>query len=158
MRTAGVRLCIAKVDRADEFPPRPARHPKLLSQSLDTLWRPFVFHTMRFPDALLSLLLILAILPRPNLISMYRRKRKRGRTSRRPPATAPSPPTTHGFPSRKPEWIRRAVLHFHESHPEWSHRKLADVFNQHHRAEGFSVGRTWVRELCKRQAYEALHR
>jgi transposase InsO family protein len=50
------------------------------------------------------------------------------------------------------------VLRSHECHPEWSHRKLADVFNQRHRAEGFSVGRTWVRELCKRQAYEALHR
>ena len=113
---------------------------------------------MRFPDALLFLLLILAMLPHPSRFSMSRRKRKRGRTSRRLPVTAPSSSTVHGFPSRKLEWIRRAVLRSHECHPEWSHRKLADVFNQRHRAAGFSVGRTWVRELCKKQAYEALHR
>jgi transposase InsO family protein len=113
---------------------------------------------MRFPDALLFLLLILTLLPRLGRISMYRRKRKRGRKFCRPPSTAPSSPTAHGFPSKKPEWIRRSVLRFHECHPEWSHRKLADVFNQRYRAKGFPVGRTWVRELCKKQAYEALHR
>jgi len=114
---------------------------------------------MRFPDVLLFLLLMLAILPLLGQMPVYRRKRKRGWTPRRrPPAMAPPSPTAHGFPSRKPEWIRRAVLRSHECHPEWSHRKLADVFNQRHRAAGFSVGRTWVRELCKRQAYEALHR
>ena len=114
---------------------------------------------MHFPDALLFLLLILAILPHSSRFSMYRRKRARSRKFRHhPAATAPSTPTVHGFPSRKPEWIRRAVLRYHECHPEWSHRKLADVFNQRYRAEGFSVGRTWVRELCKKQAYEALHR
>lgn len=113
---------------------------------------------MRFPDALSFLLLILAILPHPGRISMYRRKKMRGRTCRRPPDTAPGPPTAHRFPSRKPEWIWHAVLRYHECHPEWSHRKLADVFNQRHRATGFSVGRKWVRELCKKQAYEALHR
>jgi transposase InsO family protein len=113
---------------------------------------------MRFPDALLFLLLILALLQHLSRISMYRRKRKRGRKFCRPPSTAPSSPTAHGFPSKKPEWIRRSVLRFHECHPEWSHRKLADVFNQRYRAKGFPVGRTWVRELCKKQAYEALHR
>jgi transposase InsO family protein len=114
---------------------------------------------MRFPDALLLLLLILTLLLlHLGRIPMYRRKRKRSRKFRCPPSTAPSSPTAHGFPSKKPEWIRRAVLRFHECHPEWSHRKLADVFNQRYRVEGFSVGRTWVRELCKKQAYEALHR
>jgi len=97
---------------------------------------------MHFPDVLLFLPQILAILPQLGRISMYRRKRAQSRKFRRPPSTAPSSPTTHGFPSRKPEWIRRAVLRFHECHPEWSHRKLADVFNQRHRAAGFSVGRT----------------
>jgi transposase InsO family protein len=71
---------------------------------------------------------------------------------------APFGPSRAGFPARKPDWVRHAVLALHERHPGLSHRKLKDAFNQRYfAATGMSVGRTWVRDLLARQAHEALH-
>ena len=62
----------------------------------------------------------------------------------------------HGFPQPKPAWVKDAVLELHRE-LNCSHRKLADTFNRLYFAEtGVSVGRTWVREFLKNQAYELL--
>lgn len=84
------------------------------------------------------------------------RKQRLFRRCCRIPHAATTP--AYGFPQKKPEWVRHVVLVLHESHG-LSHRKLSDAFNQRYAAAtGITVGRTWVRELLKRQAYEALHR
>lgn len=98
----------------------------------------------------------------PHLIKFPPFHRKRyGRsksTARTPSLSTPSLPPC-GFPARKPEWVRRVVLKLHERLPHLSHRKLADTFNLYYFAStGMSVGRTWVRDLIKQHAYEALHR
>ena len=78
------------------------------------------------------------------------RKGFRRRRVCRPPSVDPS-----SFPARKPDWVASAMLALHERWG-WSHRKLAMAFNQRYgAATGVTVGRTWVRELLKRQAYEA---
>lgn len=62
------------------------------------------------------------------------------------------------FPAAKPPWVREEILRLYEQ-TAFSHRKLANLFNQLHQARtGISVGRTWVRELLKSRAYQALHR
>ena len=67
-----------------------------------------------------------------------------------------APTAVAGFPTRKAEWVRRAVLTLDERTGQ-SHRKLADTFNRMYFARtGISVGRTWVRELLKDNAYRAM--
>lgn len=84
-----------------------------------------------------------------------RRRRRRGRTGRKPGRAVLS---TTGLRPQKPAWVCHRVLELHERHG-LSHRKLADLFNQRYFAEtGVSVGRTWVRELLIKEAHAALHR
>lgn len=77
-------------------------------------------------------------------------------------AAIPTPcgdfPAPSVFPTRKPDWVRRTVLELHE-HTGHSHRQLAHLFNRLYYARtGVSVGRTWVRETLKHQAYQALQK
>lgn len=70
----------------------------------------------------------------------------------------PMPVASTGFPQRKPDWVRHAVLELHE-YSHLSHRQLAATFNRLHFARtGISVGRTWVRELLSQQAYREMER
>ena len=65
--------------------------------------------------------------------------------------------TPHSFQQKKPAWVTKEILLLHERF-DLSHRKLSDLFNQRYFAlTGISVGRTWVRQLIKKQAYTALH-
>jgi transposase InsO family protein len=69
----------------------------------------------------------------------------------------PIGPPSPRFSERKPDWVELAVLRLAEQTGQ-SHRQLATTFNRLHFARtGVSVGRTWVRELLKRQAYRELH-
>ena len=62
-----------------------------------------------------------------------------------------------GFPQAKPDWVRDALLALHEN-SQYSHRKLADLFNRIYFAHtGISVGRTWVRETIKKHEHDRLH-
>jgi hypothetical protein len=84
--------------------------------------------------------------------------RKRWRPyGRRSTNDVAQPSQPQGFPHKKPDWVRDAVLALQER-LELSHRKLADAFNQLYFAPTrISVGRTWVRQLLIKQAYDALH-
>lgn len=107
------------------------------------------------PPDLFLLMLLLVFLVRWLLQRLVRARSKHYRKRR---AHAVSlPPPSPGFPRKKPAWAKYAVLALHER-LELSHRELADTFNHLYFAStGTSVGRTWVRELLKKQAYEALH-
>jgi putative transposase len=57
---------------------------------------------------------------------------------------------------KKPDWIKQALLTLH-SKTGLSHRKLAQLFNQLYFAQtGYSVGRTFVRELLMQAEYETM--
>jgi hypothetical protein len=87
------------------------------------------------------------------------RMARSGRRGRRKPGRNTPLSRPQGIREKKPQRVRDAVLRLHEQPPDWSHRKLADAYNlRHFAATGISVGRTWVRELLKKHAYEALHR
>lgn len=98
-------------------------------------------------------LILFAVALRARLFAAQHRQRFR---TRRVHAHS-LPPGSPGFPQKKPEWVRHAVLAL-QARLNLSHRKLADTFNQLYFAStGVSVGRTWVRDLLKKQAYDAPH-
>lgn len=121
----------------------------------------FDFRNMTtFKIGLLALLLALAMQLWPRRHRTSRRGRYGGgkqRSNEAPLLTTPSPPA-QGFPSKKPEWVGDALLGLQEQ-LDFSHRKLANAFNLCFFAStGVSVGRTYVRNLLKQHAYEALHK
>ena len=107
-----------------------------------------------------SLLVVLApVVLRLSLRRKIRQEKGRHFRKRRSgiiPSTS-SPSSASGFPQKKPEWVKQAVLSLH-GELGLSHRKLAQAFNRLHFAStGVSVGRTWVRALLMKHAYDALH-
>lgn len=108
-----------------------------------------------FPMIAIVAALLCLLFARYRLRLRSRRLRRLRRRTRL--HTAPTDAAATGFPVRKPDWVRRAVLDAYE-HTGQSHRKLAKGFNRLYFARtGISVGRTWVRDLIKQQAYHALH-
>jgi transposase InsO family protein len=116
----------------------------------------FDFRDMAF---FLGISLLVLALRMTRAFLLRRRARRRKRHGKCSPCLAAPSPGRRGFPERKPDWVRRAMRHLHEQHPEWKHRKLADAFNLRYFADtGMSVGSTWTYEFLKALAYEALHK
>ncbi len=100
------------------------------------------------------LCLLLMLLCRITLVlPVFQSSRKR---YFRPRARSASCYTALRSTRKKPDWVNTKILLLHQQ-TGYSHRQLAALFNQMFTAStGISVGRTWVRQLLLRQAYQAM--
>lgn len=87
------------------------------------------------------------------LISLFVRIRRRPRFLRR--AIHP-PPAPHPFARKKPEWVRKDVIHLGALMPGESCRNIAAAFNRRNDRKGETVGKTYVAEVLKRHAVAIL--
>ena len=58
--------------------------------------------------------------------------------------------------SRKPDWVRKELIRLKAHLPDFGSRKLADLFNSLHAAQGMTVGKSFVHALLKQHVYEVL--